>query len=102
MGMERVVSFPGREPTWPDTKLRLAGAGRTVEMRMIDNMPAYPDEEPPDDWKELRVSLGAGMMTVRREPGRVRVIVWGNADEALKQDQEALARAFAEAGGEVL
>jgi hypothetical protein len=102
MGMERVVSFSGPPPTWSETKSRLSGTRRTVEMRMIDNMPAYPDEEPPDDWKELRVTLGAGIVTVRREPGRVRVIVWGNADEALKADQEALARAFAEAGGGVL
>jgi len=102
MGMERIVSFSGPHPSWSETKLRLADAGRTVEMRMIDNMPAFPDEEPPAEWKELRVTLGAGIVTIRREPGRVRVIVWGNADEALKSDQEALARALAEAGGEVL
>jgi hypothetical protein len=39
------------------------------------------------------------MLTVRREPGRLRVVVWGNADEALQRDQELLARACADAGG---
>ena len=60
-------------------------------MRMIDNMPASPDEDPEENWQELRVSLGHGMITVRREPGRFRVIVWGNADGATQRDQETLA-----------
>lgn len=98
MGMERVVSFPGAEPSWPAVRERLTAAGLSVQMRMIDNMPALPDEEPEAGWRELRVSLGAGMVTLRREPGRLRVVVWGNADEALRRDQDALARACAEAG----
>ena len=98
MGMERVVTFPGPEPGWPAVRDRIAAAGRTVQMRMIDNLPAFPDEEPEAGWRELRVSLGGGMLTVRREPGRLWVVVWGNADEALKLDQELLARACAEAG----
>jgi hypothetical protein len=67
-------------------------------MRMIDNMPAFPDEEPEEGWKELRVSLGGGMITLRREAGRMRVVVWGNADAALQQQQELLTRVCAEAG----
>jgi hypothetical protein len=102
MGMERVVTFPGAEPAWPAVRDRIAAAGRVVQMRMVDNLPAFPDEEPDEGWGELRVSLGGGMVTVRREPGRLRVVVWGNADEALKQDQDLLARACAEAGGGVV
>jgi hypothetical protein len=98
MGMERVVTFPGPEPSWPSVRDRIVAAGGTVQMRMIDNMPAFPDEEPDGNWRELRVSLGAGMVTVRRETGRLRVIVWGNADEALRRDQELLATACAETG----
>ena len=99
MGMECIISFRAEEPTWSAIRKRIEAAGSTVQMRMIDGMPALPDEEPEDGWKELRVSLGGGMLTLRREPGRMRVIVWGNADEALKRDQEALARACAEVGG---
>ena len=102
MGMERVVTFPGAEPAWPAVRDRIAAAGRTVQMRMIDNLPAFPDEEPEAGWQELRVSLGGGMLTVRREPGRLRVVVWGNADEGLRQDQELLARACTEAGAGTL
>jgi hypothetical protein len=100
--MERVVTFPGPEPSWPAVRDRISAAGSPLQMRMIDNMPAFPDEEPESTWRELRVSLGGGMLTVRREPGRLRVVVWGNADEALKRDQELLARACAEAGGGTL
>jgi len=99
MGMEHTITFAGAEPTWPAVRDRITAAGGTVQMRMIDNQPAFPDEEPDSSWRELRVSLGGGMLTVRREPGRWHVVVWGNADEALKRDQELLARVCAEAGG---
>ena len=87
MGMERVVTFPGTEPTWPAVRDRITAVGGNVQMRMIDNMPAFPDEEPEVGWRELRVSLGVGMLTLRREPGRIRVVVWGNADEAMRRDR---------------
>ena len=99
MGMERVVVFPDAGPLWAAVRDRLSAAGAALQMRMIDNMPAFPDEEPEEGWRELRVSLGGGMLTVRREPGRWRVVVWGNAEEALRRDQELIARACAEAGG---
>jgi hypothetical protein len=96
--MERVVTFPGPEPGWPAVRDRIAAAGGTVQMRMIDNLPAFPDEEPEAAWRELRLSVGGGMVTVRREPGRWRIIVWRNADDALKRDQGLIAKACAEAG----
>jgi hypothetical protein len=99
MGMERVVVFPDAGPSWAAVRDRLSAAGVAVQMRMIDNLPALPEEDPEEGWRELRVSLGGGMLTLRREPGRMRVIVWGNADEVLRRDQELLARACAEAGG---
>jgi hypothetical protein len=102
MGMDRIITFSGPEPTWPAVRDRIVAASQTVQMRMIDNLPAFPDEEPEDGWRELRVSLGGGMLTLRREPGRMRVVVWGNADESLVRDQEALANACAEAGGGVI
>ena len=102
MGMERAVQFAEPGPPWSAVREHLAAAGFAVQMRMIDNMPAFPDEEPALDWNELRVSLGEGMITVRRESGRVRLIVWGNADEALRRDQEKLAEAWMTAGGGVV
>ena len=99
MGMERVVVFPDAGPSWAAVRDRLSAAGAAVQMRMIDNLPAFPDEDPGEGWRELRVSLGGGMLTLRREPGRMRVVVWGNADDALRREQGVLARACADAGG---
>jgi hypothetical protein len=92
--MERVVILAEASPKWPAIRDRLAAAGASAQMRMIDNMPAFPDEEPHDDWRELRVSLGHGMITLRREPDKIRIIVWGNADDATQRDQELLATAL--------
>ncbi len=94
MGMERVVTFAEPGPQWPVIRERLTTAGHTVQMRMIDNMPAFPDEEPEPGWKELRVTLGHGMLTLRRQPGAIHIIIWGNADEATQRDQEAIARSL--------
>jgi hypothetical protein len=99
MGMVRVVTFPDAGPEWPAVRDRLTATGAAVQMRMIDNMPAVPDEEPEAGWREIRVSLGGGMLTLRREPGSMSVVVWGNADAALVADQDRLARACADAGG---
>jgi len=98
MGIERVVTFSGAEPPWSAIRGRLAVAGITPQMRMIDNMPAFPDDEPEGSWTELRISLGGGMVTLRRETGQIRVVVWGNADAALQRDQETIAQACSDAG----
>ena len=64
---------------------------------MIDGQLAFPDEEPPEGWAELRVGTPQGMVTIRREPSSVRLVTWGNADAAMIQAWNALAWAFAEA-----
>jgi hypothetical protein len=69
-----------------------------LKMRMIDGQPAFPDEEPPDDWREIRVAAADGMATIRREGGRVVFVTWGNAGRAVLEAVNALAWAFAEAG----
>jgi hypothetical protein len=65
---------------------------------MIDGELAFPDEEPPADWRELRVSTPEGrMVTIRRDSDRVVLVVWGNADAGLVRTWNALTWAFAEA-----
>jgi hypothetical protein len=100
MGQERVVTFAGSAvPPWPRVAELLTRSGFPVQMRMIDGQLAFPDEEPPERWAELRLGTAQGMVTVRREPDRVRLVTWGNADAAMQQAWNALAWAFAEAGG---
>ncbi len=100
MGMEQRVEFDEGARLWPAVAELLGGRGYPVQMRMIDGQLAFPDEAPPDDWRELRLGTPAGMISLRRDgPGAVLLVTWGNADEALRQAWHALTWACAEATG---
>lgn len=99
MGVERVVTFAGGVPTWPAVRDLLAAHGFPAQARMIDGQLAFPDEEPPAGWRELRLGTPQGMVTARREGDQVRLVTWGNADAAMAQAWNAVTWAFAAAGG---
>jgi hypothetical protein len=98
MGVEQSVTFAGPVPDWPAVRARLGERNYPVQMRMIEGELAFPDEAPPAEWREIRVGTPGGMVTLRREPGRVTFVVWGNADAAMLRARNALMWAFAEAG----
>ena len=98
MGQERVVSFDGSPPEWDAIRTKLAERGIAATIRMIDGLPAFPDEVPEPGWKEVRVGFAPGMVTLRRGSNRLTCLVWGNADAALLASWEALAEACAAAG----
>jgi hypothetical protein len=93
MGQERVVRFAGEPPEWPAIQAKLAERGLAAAVRMIDGLPAFPDEVPEPGWKELRIGFASGMVTLRRGPNQLACVVWGNADAALLESQQALADA---------
>jgi hypothetical protein len=100
MGIEQAAIFPGKAlPWWTAARDLLATHGFPLEMRMIDGQLAFPDEEPPEMWSELRFGTPGGMVTVRREGERLLFVTWGNADVAQRQAWNALTWAFAAAGG---
>jgi hypothetical protein len=100
MGMEQTVTFPAdAPPAWPAVRDLLARRGYPVQVRMIDGQLSFPDEEPPEGWRELRLGTPQGMVTLRRGPGRIDFVTWGNADPELRRAWNALVWAFAEAGG---
>ncbi len=88
----------GRAPSWPAACALLARRGYPIQMRMIDGLPAFPDEAPPDNWREVRVAAAGGMVTVRREGNLLRFVVWTNAGAELRQAANAVAWACAEVG----
>ena len=90
MGMSQRVECPGGVPPWPTVALRLG----TPQMRMIDGQLAFPDEEPPADWRELRIAMNGVMVTVKRDEDAVEVVTWGNADENMRAAWDAVAAAF--------
>ena len=98
--MEQTVTVPaGAAMPWTEVASRLAEHGYAVQVRMIDGLPAFPDEQPPDDWHELRVGTPAGMVTLRRTPAGVGVVTWGNAGPDLQRAAHALLWAVADVGG---
>jgi hypothetical protein len=100
MGMDQTVSFPGRPaPRWPAVAELLKQRGFPAQVRVIDGELAFPDEVPPEGWHELRMGTPLGMVTVRRQAGKLTFVTWGNADAPMRQAWNALAWAFAEVGG---
>lgn len=100
MGVERVVRHePAADLDWSAVAARLREVGESPVVRMIDGLPAFPDEVPEAGWRELRVGLAGGMVTVRRHPDRVSVVTWGTADPALQQSADRLVAAVAAASG---
>lgn len=83
MGLDRTVRFANGVPSWDAIRTQLARVGESGQLRMIDGLPAFPDESPTDDWKEVRVGTSAGMVTVRRGSGTLTCVIWGNADVAM-------------------
>jgi hypothetical protein len=100
MGLDRTIRFPTSEtPSWDAIQARLACVGEAAPLRMIDGIPAFPDESPDPGWKELRVGTAAGMVTIRRGPGTLTCVIWGTADPALNAAWEKVIWACAMAGG---
>jgi hypothetical protein len=96
---QRVVFEPTRAPSWPRVAETLTGRGVAVQLRMIDGELAFPDETPPEAWRELRVGTPGGMVTLRREADGVTLVVWGNADKPLREEWNALTWAIAKLTG---
>lgn len=99
MGMDRFVAFAGPAPSWDALRARLAEVGAPAQIRMIDGQLAFPDEVPPDDWRELRLGLPSGMVTLRRAADGIATVVWGNADASLVREWQAVADALASLTG---
>jgi len=100
MGMDRKVLFPGEKmPQWKAVVEHLARKNLPIQMRMIDGQLAFPDQEPPADWRELRIGTAGGMITIKREADGVRLVIWGNADANLQQAWQTLADSWAQMTG---
>jgi hypothetical protein len=69
----------------------LAAAGLPSAVAMVDNALRPPAAPPPEEWRDVRLRTPAGMVTLRRRPDGVAVVVFGNADEPLQAAQHTIA-----------
>lgn len=98
MGVQRQVRVPGDGPAFAAVAAKLAETGEPAVVRMIDGLPAFPDEVPDDGWREVRLSFPAGMVTVRRGGGGWTCTVWGTAAPALLAARDRVCEAVEAAG----
>jgi hypothetical protein len=103
MGMDQKVVFEQKQmPSWAEVVDLLATRKLPIQLRMVDGELALPDETPPHDWRELRVSTPGGMVTLRRETDGVTFVIWGNADANMQKAWNTLTWALAHlTGGKV-
>jgi hypothetical protein len=73
---------------------RLAAAGLPCAVVMVDNQLHPPGQPVGAGWRDLRLKTGAGTVSLKREAQGVRVVVFGNADEALLAAQRTIAAAL--------
>jgi hypothetical protein len=70
---------------------RLAAAGLPSALAMVDNVLQGPGAAPPASWRDVRLRTPAGVVTLRRVPTGVAVVVFGNAADALLSAQRTVA-----------
>lgn len=70
---------------------RLADAGLPSTLAMVDNVLQGPGATPPAAWRDVRLRTPAGMVTLRRVPSGVAIVVFGNAEAPLREAQRTIA-----------
>jgi hypothetical protein len=73
----------------------LAAAGAPAQILMVDGQLVPPGFAVPSAFTELRLRGDAGMVTLRRRPGGISVVVFGNATDALLAFRDRVVTAFA-------
>ncbi len=93
MGLESVVPRAAPPALRPLLDV-LAAAGLPSTVAMADNVLQPPQAPPPEVWDDVRLRTPAGMVTLRRRPDGIAVLVFGNADAALQAAQRTVADAI--------
>jgi hypothetical protein len=93
MGVELLA--PRAElPALPALADELGVLGFPAMIVMVDGALVAPGKQLPDGWRDVRVRTPAGTISLVRRDAGIAVVVWGNADDALREAQRALAAAL--------
>jgi hypothetical protein len=90
MGVEIAVPHRGPCPLGP-VLAALAAAGVSATVAMVDGVLRAPGARLPDEWRDVRLRTPVGMVTLKRHPTGIAVVVFGNAEPALQDAQRKVA-----------
>lgn len=77
MGQE--IFAPNPVPDLDAALARLAAAGVTCQVLMVDGELRLPTLPPPTEWRDVRLRTPAGTVALKRRPDGVAIVVFGNA-----------------------
>ena len=92
MGLEILVRRPSALPLAPLVDA-LAAAGLPSTVAMVDNVLQGPGSAPPAAWRDVRLRTPAGIVSLRRTPSGIAIVIFGNADVVLQTAQRTVAEA---------
>src|SRR5688572_28136284 len=94
MGQEIHVDWPSASPCPLGPVLeKLAEGGLTCFIVMVEGNLQAPQTPPPSEWREVRLKCQAGTIALRRGSDGIHVVIFGNADDALREAQQRVAAA---------
>jgi hypothetical protein len=95
MGLDVVVPRTG-PCAIADLIVRLGQRGLAAQVIMVDGNLHPPKVPVKDGWRDVRLKLAAGMLSLKRQPNGIAVVVFGNADTPLLEAQRQVAAAIGE------
>jgi hypothetical protein len=94
MGMTWTVMHRGKI----DTASVIAGLQDPWQLRLVDGLPAFPNESVPEEFQEIRLALNGCMVTLIAGESGLKLVTWSSIDPMFKQAVDRLAEGLASAG----
>lgn len=94
MGQTWAIRFQAK----PTLENALASIDDDWKLRLVDGLPAFPDEILPSDFNEIRLALCGSMVTVVSESFGYRLVTWSNISPEFHEAVNRLAETLARAG----
>lgn len=86
----------------PDLSEVLSSIPDDWKLRLVDGLPAFPDETVPSNFQEVRLALSGQMVTVVSEPYGFRLVTWSSVSSEFQIAVNRLAeKLVCKAGGSV-
>jgi hypothetical protein len=78
---------------------KIQAAGLAVTVVMVDDELVMPGNTLPAEWRDVRIRTHAGTVTLTKKSDQsISVVVFSNADAALRNAQQTIAKALEERG----